>query len=271
MTNKVDYIFCINTGRCGSNYLFHIFSKVDNCVAVHEPPPICHKQAMQDFLSGDDRALRALMPAKIEQITRTRGDASQYIETNHCFVKGFGWFVPEHIPAERIGVIILRREKEKVVDSYWRIETTPLSERGRKWLISPKRKNPLVPPPRLWVGPTFTMNVMRWLALPFRGKKWFRMLHIPRPPVPQWIERFERVALDWYVEETYALGEKYLQAFPGIRHYAVTVEDLNDPAKVKEMLDFFGCSYSAGIDEVVGKPTNLKIPDRKKAAQGASQ
>jgi hypothetical protein len=270
MDHKVDYIFCINTGRCGSNYLFHIFSKADNCIAVHEPPPICNKLPMQAFLDGDEAPIRALMPAKIEQIKRTRGDASQYIETNHCFIKGFGWFVPEHIPPERIGIIILRREKDKVVESYWRIETTPVSERGRKWLISPKRKNPILPPPFRWVSPRFTMSVMRWLALPFRGKKWFRMLHIPRPPVPAWLERFERAALDWYVDETYALGEAYQQKFPGIRYYPVTVEELNDPAKVKEMLDFFGSSYSAGIDEIVGRPTNLKVADRK-AVQGAKQ
>lgn len=257
MDNKVDYIFCINTGRCGSNYLFHIFSRVHGCIAVHEPQPICHKRPMHDFLDGNDAPMRTLMPAKIAQIKETRGDAAQYIETNHCFIKGFGWLIPEHIPQEKIGVIILRRDKPKVVDSYWRIETTPLSDSGRKWLISPGRRNPLLAPPSRWVSPAFTLGVMRWLALPFRGKKFFRQLHLPRPRVPAWIERYERESIDWYVDETYALGELYRKKFPEIRYYPVTVDELNDPLKVREMLDFFGCSYGDDIEAVVGQPTNL--------------
>lgn len=245
--------------------MYEIFSKVDDCIAVHEPEPICHKQPMRDFLSGNDQPMRSLMPAKIAQIERTRG-GSQYIETNHCFIKGFGWFIPEHIPQEQIGIVILRREKSKVVDSLWRIGTTPLTKRGRDWLIEPRRKNPILSPPSLWWNPAYTLAAMR-LALPYRSKQWCQHLRLA---VPGWIERYEKQVLGWYVDETYALGEAYQKKFPRIRYYPVTVEELNDPAKVKDMLDFFGTRYSTGIEEIIGRPTNLKIADRK-ATQGAMQ
>src|SRR5690606_1487636 len=135
----VEYIFCIGTGRNGTDYLRSIFAHVEGCVAEHEPVPRCNREPMRKFLNGNEGAMRPLMPAKLAQIERSRAGAPVYMESNHCFIKGFGWLIPEHIDQKKIAVITVSRESSRIVDSYMRIGSTCLSENGRNWQIMPSR------------------------------------------------------------------------------------------------------------------------------------
>jgi hypothetical protein len=64
--------------------------------------------------------------------------------------------------------------------------------------------------------------------------------------------------LKWYVEEIYALAEKYKKTFPRIRYFEITLSDLNDIDKVKGMFAYFGLTPMDSLSDTVGKATNLK-------------
>jgi len=51
---------CINTGRCGSDYLTDYYLRQERC--EHEGVPVMNGSPMQKFNAGDDSELRELMP-----------------------------------------------------------------------------------------------------------------------------------------------------------------------------------------------------------------
>ena len=106
-------------------------------------------EPMQRFNQGDEAPLRDLMPAKWNAIRRARGRRRTYCETNHSFVKGWGWLVPdEWAPQEQIGVIILRRDPEKVATSLLRLHDVPgASSFSRTWYLAPGSKRNRSEPP----------------------------------------------------------------------------------------------------------------------------
>ena len=65
---SINYIFSINSGRSGSDYLTEIFSKTTNAFSMHEGFPIMNGKPMQAFNQGEDTALHQLMPVKLQQI-----------------------------------------------------------------------------------------------------------------------------------------------------------------------------------------------------------
>ncbi|MCK0538742.1 hypothetical protein [Alcanivorax quisquiliarum] len=87
---SIKYVFCIGTGRNGTNYLKQILSSTEGCVAEHEPAPRCNREPMRRFLNDDPGAMKKLMPRKLAQIATSRAGAKVYVETNHAFIKGFG-------------------------------------------------------------------------------------------------------------------------------------------------------------------------------------
>lgn len=254
------YIFCINAGRCGSDYLSRIFATAPGCVATHEPVPRCVGEPMQAFLHGRPAALKKLMPEKIRAIEDARGDAC-YFESSNAFIKGFGWLIPEHLPQERIGVVILRRDPHRIASSYLRIGTTALTNRGRKWHILPSIPAPLAPPPRFAFDHPLDYRLAWVLSAPFRRRRLLsyllRFLRLV-PALGRRLDEYERASALWYAEEVYRMADRYRQTFPGIRYFETTVEELNDSAHVTRMLNHFGLEAGAELEQVLGAPTNLK-------------
>lgn len=256
---KIEYVFCVSTGRSGSDYLSRVLSYADNCVSVHEPKPRCNRGSMRKFLNGNSAAMHALMQEKVARIAEQKGVTPVYAESNHAFIKGFGWLLPEYLDPEKIAVVILTREKEKIVNSFHRIEVTCLTETGRNWLILPTRRKPLVPPPRRFLGVRMSYYLFCLLALPFRHKKYYKQLRVPRPKwLPEWIRNYEKDCLGWYVEETRALTRKFMESFPGIHYVSVSIDDLNDVDRVVALFEELGLQPSPALYEQVGVPTNLK-------------
>lgn len=145
VTSQMKYIFCINTGRSGSDYLSKIFDHVSGCQSFHEPNPICNGQVMYRYALGELEPMRKAVREKVEAIKK-KGESLLYVEINHCFIKGFGWFIPQYFPEENIGVIFLKRERSKIAESLMRVGASPLDKLGRKWISTPEMKEPLVPP-----------------------------------------------------------------------------------------------------------------------------
>ena len=260
----IKYIFCISPGRSGSDYLSGIFQHAENCCSTHEPDPPMHDLEMRQFLKGNQKPMRALLPGKLAAISRARAGAGVYVETNHCFIKGFGWLLAETLPNEEIGVIVLRREREKVVDSLCRIECTPATRFGRSWLITPAARNCLVPLP----GP---YSRLRWWAMEahrflFDRRIVLAVLRRDASTRPQWMLREERRLTEWYVDETYARGDLFRDRYPDIRYADVHLDELNTEEGVVGLFSAFGLVAKPSLLDAVGKPTNLKrkretIPD----------
>jgi hypothetical protein len=260
------YIFSINTGRSGSHYLNRLFEHVENCESFHEPPPKGHKAAMRAFLAGNDRPMRRVLKEKLKLAARTLDRGRIYVETNHCFIKGFGWLLPEFVPQEQIGVVVLSRDPEAIVASWMRKRFTPLTRGGPDWLIMPNAARPLAPPPMRFVSPAVDYRLLRML-IPKRSflRRIANHCGLSRTKLSRWAADYERDCLHWYVEEIRRRAEAYRQAFPGIRYHHCSLEDLNDPRKIGTMLDAFGCVATASMSDHIGRPIN----DRPRHARAA--
>ena len=219
---SIKYIFCINSGRSGSDYLTELLSKAENTVSIHEGVPIMNGSPMQKFNTGDDRELQKLMPLKMREIHKKSKNASKiYCETNHSFIKGWGYLLPDaYVPQEEIGVIILRRDIDKTAYSLIRVRDVPgISEWTRTWLLTP--------------------NVERNLSKP------------PDNGSPYDLCK-------WYVEETYLRAEEYKKMFPRIRYVECDLEQLNKYDFVLEMFTSFGLVPMPVLQDVVGRAVNVR-------------
>jgi len=255
MNPRPDCIFCITTGRSGTDYLTRLFSHLPGCRSFHEAKPIGNGRAMRQFALGRPELMQQVARSKAENVTRIRQEYALYFESNHCFIKGFGWYLPEHIPAERIGVIILGRDKSKVAHSLLRIGCSPLLPGGRQWVMTPDRKQPLIAPPRTVV----TYQGARLARFAVDRVDDFAHTMFGRTVLgPQWLADYELSCLEWYVEETRARAEAYRRRFPSITYYETRLEDLNTFAAVRRMLGHFGYTAPEALRRVVGIPTNQK-------------
>lgn len=270
MTGKIQTIFCINTGRSGSEYLANLFNHVEGCRAYHEPDPIGNGYEMRQFMLGNDMPIRKLTEHKASIIQRETNKDNVYVETNHCFIKGFGWFIPEYFNEQHIGVIILTRKKADIVKSLMRLtrslkayaSVSPLLPKGRKWYLVPDKKNPIVEPPSRLFSPYFTYQFFRILKIPYRFDFFNRFLNKYFPH--NFISRYEEECFKWYIEETYELASAYKTKFPKIRFYQVDIGELNTASGVTQMLDFFGLKNKKSFESILGKKTNLKHENHKR-------
>jgi len=218
---SIRYLFCINAGRSGSDYLTELLARAENAVSLHEALPIMNGVQMQRFNEGDEAALRALMPVKLAQIRKkSRGGRKVYCETNHSFIKGWGWLVPEAIPQERIGVVVLRRSAEQVIHSHLRVRNVPGTTRwSRTWVLTPGAARNHLPPP----------------------------------------SRDDRYSLcRWYVDEIERRARAYRERFPDITYLECDLEQLNDRDFVGELFGRFGLVPSSQLEEAVGRPLNAR-------------
>nr|VFJ78528.1 MAG: hypothetical protein BECKFW1821C_GA0114237_11882 [Candidatus Kentron sp. FW] len=216
----IKYIFCINTGRSGSDYLTALLSKAKHTVSLHEGYPNMNGYPMQRFNNGDERALRELMPIKIKEIRKKNKNGRKiYCETNHAFIKGWGYLIPEYIPQDRIGVIILRRNTEKVVYDFISDHKIPgTTTHTRNYMLSPDDTRNLSKPSR-----TSPDEICRW-----------------------------------YIHETYFRGQQYRKMFPGITFFECDLEQLNDYGFVTRMFSTFGLVPTPELRNVVGVRVNTR-------------
>jgi hypothetical protein len=217
---STKYIFSINTGRSGSYYLSMLLAKASNTVSFHEGPPMMIGSPMRRFNNGDEQELRALMPWKMREIQKKSSNGKKtYCEMNNSYIKGWGYLVPdEHIPQEEIGVIILRRDVEKIIHSLLRTRILPgASAWSRAWLLCPGEQRNFSQPPE---------NAGRYELC------------------------------QWYIEETNLRAQAYRKQFPRIKYVECDLEQLNDYDFVVEMFEQFDLTPTVALKDAVGETTN---------------
>ena len=256
----VKAIFCINPGRSGSHYLSGLLSESKNCESYHEAAPSGFGKPLQQFNRGDATAMSDVARQLAELVKSANARNMIFSDTTHCFIKGFGWQILDHLDEADIGIVVLKRDKQAVVDSTVRALSVPLRNLGRRFVLSPDRKSPLVTPPSFLglAGPngfavarllhyliTFSRRVRRKIGLSVEDTVIF--------------PEYQKAAVAWYWEETYALGEKFRKDHPNCKYFDATTDDLNNPDVVRELFSFFGVTPDKELSEKIGVPTNLKL------------
>jgi len=140
---NISYIFCINTGRAGSQYLSELLGTADNVYSYHEPEPkmsdrflqmVNNKEYFSTFNSRRNKSAAVLktalsMPAN-----------SIYAETSHMFIKTFFDVLCHDL--ENVTVIHLRREMLATLKSF--IQLNYFAEENNassdNWMTSPNAK-----------------------------------------------------------------------------------------------------------------------------------
>ncbi len=216
---RIKYVFCINPGRAGSNYLTALLKHSMNAVSEHEAMPIMNGRPMWAFNQGDERPLRALMPRKLAQIQQARGRKRHiYCETNHQFINGFGYLLPEFLAQEEIGVVVLRRDVTAAAYSRLRIHDVPgRTTWTRDWLLDP-------------AGTRHQTSVAA-AASPY-------------------------TLCEWHVREVYARAEAYRAQFPHITYFDVDLDRLNDRETVLRLFETFGIRPKPSLFAAIGQRVN---------------
>ena len=256
---KSTYLFSVSTGRSGSKYLCNLLRHAEDCCSRHEPQPTMSGRPMYEYLRGNPEPLAELMPKKIRAIEAARGERRVYSETNHCFIKGFGWLIPKWLPQEEITVIVLRRNPAAIRDSLRRIGCSPFLPAGDQWIITPAAADHHVPLPEEFSFPMARFRLYRLLLRTVMRPGVSRLLTGGRRSAPPFIRRYEAALLDWYIAETDARWRAFEARFPGIQAVEVRLEELNQEAVVEALFDRLGLRPAKTLADVVGKSANLKL------------
>ena len=239
------YIFVISTGRCGTTYLSKIF---ENCVDVdsfHENYPVCNEKEMYVFQKGNADSMRKLVVQKVKQI-KSKNKKLIYSETNHCFIKGFGWFVRDHINPKDIGVIILKRDMDSVVKSYSKRINNPFSYMARKWLLSTNKKLVMNDPPSI-IHRKF--DIIFYHSGKFLPKAFFRFLFFIA-------NDYTKKYFEWYYKETYDMAKEFQKKNTDMKFYECNLEDLNNYENVLYLLEYYNIRPKKSLKKIINKPIN---------------
>lgn len=249
---SVKYIFCIRTGRCGTQYLSKLLGALDKSKSYHEQRPRLNGNLMQEYLRGDKSKLRVEIPKKVKII---KNDTSEiYIDTSHLFIKGFGWEIPKFILENEIGVIILKRDVEKVVMSLFRVNTGPFCYIGRKWIVVPNGNN-LSKPPINYFWYTIYRAILKFYWL-IKGEN--RTIY---KTYPKYFIKKSLMLLKWYYNETYVLSLKFMLRFPKIKYVPIDLNELNTIKGFEKIIEGFGLESNYNpkrIIKLLGKSINEK-------------
>ncbi|MDB5453053.1 MAG: uncharacterized protein JWO33_1631 [Caulobacteraceae bacterium] len=126
-------VFCVASGRSGTQSLAKIFEVAPGVHATHEGVP-AFQDVMRPALESPTLACDFLLTRKLPAIADVAEEV--YLESSHVFAKGF---LP---PMLKLGLrpklIFLKRDPRKIALSLERIGATPLrTEGGRGHFISP--------------------------------------------------------------------------------------------------------------------------------------
>ena len=127
------FVFCANTGRCGSQSLAKILSCATNAAAYHEPAPaMVYSDDVSDYVNPKSREGRRVQEVmrlpeaerfrvlfhdwKLPAMYRLAKGAEVYCETTQMFVHTFAEPAIETLGEDRVGIIHLYRNP---VDMAW--------------------------------------------------------------------------------------------------------------------------------------------------------
>ena len=223
-------IFTLASGRSGTRFLSGLMRhNVKQCVSKHEPyfdwsNPSMFGRPIYDHLRGNTPAIRRLVKKKHRGILRYRTPV--YVETNHAFLKSFADVAIEFFPNMKL--IHLIRDPLKTARS-----ETNRELQLHKWRV----------PFRMYTGDD--------------GRRYFRWSLTHREPIYESFDSdkltlFQNYVIQWIEIENRAMRfldqhQKHDDCFT-----LHSPQDINNPERIAEMLDFFGLQQTHEPVEITG-------------------
>lgn len=137
--NQQRLIFCINSGRAGSNYLAELLGTAREVISFHEADPNMagkYLHSLHKCSYAETRGERRIKSEAIKKILKSFSRDQVYCETNHMFIKTFFDVIIEDF--EYVEVIILRRQLALVLKSFIELNYfTNKNEIWPDWMSSP--------------------------------------------------------------------------------------------------------------------------------------
>jgi hypothetical protein len=129
-------IFCANTGRCGSEYLSHVFRRFTDIPSFHEPFPRGIGDVLREVNEDEvSEVTRIILNRKLAKIAARSNNDGDYFESSQMFAKTFLWEVLDMF--SDVVCIYLERPKVDVLRSY---ATLHGNYRPSEWLLLPQWK-----------------------------------------------------------------------------------------------------------------------------------
>ena len=229
-------IFCINSGRSGSNYLSELLGTAEEVISYHE----AHPRMTGDYLTlinqedyAKSFAKRKFKNSGIKDLLLGLPDNKIYFESNHMFIKTFFDVVIQEFP--KVEVIILRRYLPKVLKSF--IDLGYFSEKNQSWKF--------------------------WMSSPNAATA-----AIPCIDTDKNLDQWDLSIA--YLIDIEARAMRFKEEYPNIKIYEVRLESLNDFAKVTSFFQEINITPSQETKAIYSKQINQR-PGIKKKYGGGSQ
>lgn len=218
------YVFSINSGRSGSEYLAQLLGTAEGAIAHHEAEPTMSGPWLRMVGGRGFAETLDLRMTKAEAITRALVGAppgAVYVETNHMFIKTFWDVALKAFDPEDIDVIILRRHLPSVLKSF--INLGYFSARNRVW--------------------------PDWMhTLDARGS-------VLTPLGPQQaLDQFD-LAIG-YLMDIEARALRFVSARPGCRIHEARLEGIQTPDAVSRLFSDLGLEATGATAGAVGRRVN---------------
>jgi hypothetical protein len=221
------YVFSINSGRSGSNYLARIFSAAVNTIAVHEANPSMAGEDWMNCVQFDGyEASYKKRKVKVDAILSGLPANANYVESNHMFIKTF-FDVCVDAFGDQLAVVFLRRRLAESLKSFCELEYFGRNAESAKWMCRSDAVTRAIEP----IAPFEEMDL------------------------------YERIIS--YLVDIEARGQRFKSTYPKIQVLEYRVEELNDRATVIDMFDRLGFAGTAGLDSLIGKPINRRTSRKR--------
>ena len=234
-SNKKRLIFCINSGRSGSNYLADLLGTAKEVTSFHEadPPMIGeYLRIINNSPYAESFQQRAVKCKAIKKYLRRIPTKGIYCETNHMFIKTFFDVVLKDFI--NVEVIILRRELASVLKSF--IELNYFSHENEAW--------------------------PDWMSLPDAKTAAISCL-VPYKEMDQ----YDRCIA--YLIDIEARAQRFKKNYPWIKVHEVRLESLNNRHIVSSLFKELRITFTDKTEAIVGRVIN-KRSERKEDFKNSS-
>ncbi|MDX2479880.1 MAG: hypothetical protein QNK24_06040 [Desulfuromusa sp.] len=228
----IRFIFCINSGRAGSEYLATLLGTAPMTYSFHEPEP----QMIGDYLlavarNGLEKTFndRRTKSKTIVKIASQYPDQSVYVETNHMFIKTFYDVVLRDL--RNVQVIHLQRDLLQTLKSF--VQLCYFSDQNSAW-------------PDWMISPNSQTAVIK--AIDGDNKLDYIDLSIA------------------YLIDIEARATAFKQMYPHIPFHETDINDLNDIDKTKALFANLGLSFTTETEDIIGGKINMRANVKKKYA-----
>ncbi len=221
------FIFCVNSGRSGSQYLAALFASDPQTAAFHEAKPEMTGEILrlvERHSYPETYAARRHKAAACRALLNAQPGKSVYAETNHMFIKTFFDVAMNELAGadSPVGVVILRRELARVVKSF--VELGIYTERNVYW-------------------PAWMPSV----------EACTRAIDPPAPEAS--LTPLERIIA--YLIDVEARAQRFLRRYPEANVFETRLERIgSDPAEIRRLFTWAGLKVSAESLALIGKRVN---------------